>query len=222
MSYKQLVQPNLNQTGVIGGCLAYAREMFGAPGGVTYAWEAWENAKYKYEASDLPTDAAVLMWYSYTVDGKNEGHVTVNVPGKGIYSSPYAKDTSHAVVGSIADVERIYGVTYVGWSEDINGVRVAEPVAPPAPPPAPSTKMPAVGTSIQLVPTQTRTTYKAGTTTVAGHIKVTNDEYVYEVRGYDSKYPGRIIINSTSGGGNGVALALLYTNGSNIGAWKEL
>jgi hypothetical protein len=155
MSYQQLKAPNLSQTGVVGGCLAYAREMFGAPGGVDYAWQAWENAKYKHEASEaLPTDAAVLLWYSY--DG-NEGHVTVNVPGIGIYSSPWQAGTTHAVLASVAQVEQYYTthldggtqpVVYVGWSEDINGVRVAEPVAAPAPAPSGQTiSLPASATA---------------------------------------------------------------------------
>lgn len=134
MSYQQIVQPNLNVAGTVGDCLAYAREMFGAPGGVTWAWQAWENAKYKHSASEaLPTDVDVLLWYSYK---GTEGHVTVNVVGRGIYSSPYQRGTTHAVLASIADVERIYGVVYVGWSEDVNGVRVCEPIAAPTPAPA--------------------------------------------------------------------------------------
>lgn len=130
MSYKQLIQPNLNIVGTVGGCLKYARQMFGAPAGPLYAWEAWENAKYKHEDTNFPTNVAVPLWYSYRT---NEGHVTVEVEGRGIYSAPYAKNTTHAVLGSIADVERIYGVKYVGWSEDINGVRVVEPVTSNSP-----------------------------------------------------------------------------------------
>lgn len=86
---------------------------------------------------------------------------------------------------------------------------------------APS-NMPAVGSKIQLIPKDTRTTFKAGTTTKAGSINVKDNTYVYQVRGYDSKYPGRIIINSASAGGNGVALALYYTDGKLIPGWKRV
>lgn len=89
----------------------------------------------------------------------------------------------------------------------------------PTPPP-PTSGMPAVGSSIQLIPVDTRTTYRAGTTTVAGQIHVKDNSYVYVVRGYDPKYPGRVLINSASAGGNGVALALYYTNGQIIPGWR--
>ncbi len=137
--YKQLVTPNLNTVGKEGYCLAYARSMFAAPGGTNYAWDAWQAAKYKHTDRNLPTDAAVLMYYSYVNNGIKEGHVTVSVPGKGIYSSPVT-GTGHGVYGSIAEIEQHYTthfnggtqpVVYVGWSEDINGLRVAEPQEEP-------------------------------------------------------------------------------------------
>lgn len=82
----------------------------------------------------------------------------------------------------------------------------------------PVLKMPAVGSKIVLN-TVSRTTYKAGTTRVAG--KISNPKnWVYTVRGYDPVYANRVIINTASGGGNGVALALYYTNGKRIEGWK--
>lgn len=81
-------------------------------------------------------------------------------------------------------------------------------------------QMPPVGSKIQLIPVDTRTTFRAGTTTQAGTIHVSDNSFIYTVRGYDSKYPGRIIINSASAGGDGVALALYYTSGALIPGWK--
>lgn len=86
----------------------------------------------------------------------------------------------------------------------------------------PKLDMPAVGSVIQLIPKDTRTTFKAGTTNVAGKIDVKDNTYTYVVRGYDSKYPGRILMNSASAGGNGVALALYYTDGRRIEGWKQV
>lgn len=122
---QQLVQPNLNISGSIGLCLDYARRVFRAPAGNATAWIAWNATQYKHLDQDFP-DVAILQWYSFISGGANLGHVTVNVPGVGIYSSPYERGTTHAVLSSVSEVERIYGVKYVGWSEDINGVRVAE------------------------------------------------------------------------------------------------
>jgi hypothetical protein len=84
----------------------------------------------------------------------------------------------------------------------------------------PVLKMPRVGSIIHLNKGQTRTTFRAKTTKVAGHIRVTDNSFNYQVRGYDPVYGGRILINSKSGGGNGVALALYYTNGKKIDGWK--
>jgi hypothetical protein len=84
----------------------------------------------------------------------------------------------------------------------------------------PVLKMPPVGSTIHLDKGQVRTTFRAKTTKVAGHIRVTDNSFNYQVRGYDPVYGGRILINSKSGGGNGVALALYYTNGKKIDGWK--
>lgn len=101
-------------------------------------------------------------------------------------------------------------------------VGVLRPKSVPATKPVakPKYNMPKVGQKIQLIPKQKRGTFKAGTTKVAGTINVTNNTFIYLVRGYDKKYPNRILINSASAGGNGVALALYYTNGKSIGGWK--
>jgi len=117
----QLVEPNLNTVGTSGWCLAYAQNMFGAPAIEPNAWSAWLNTQYKH-AEGLP-NVAVPCWFD-GADG--EGHVVVYVPSQGFYSSPYNTSTTHAVLSSIAEVERIYGVGYVGWSEDIETLRVAK------------------------------------------------------------------------------------------------
>ena len=90
------------------------------------------------------------------------------------------------------------------------------------PPVASSPNAYLVGKKIQLIPVIDRTTFRAGTTTIAGVIHVINDNYVYTIRGIDAKYPNRVLINSASAGGDGVALALQYTNGVAIPGWKVL
>jgi len=86
----------------------------------------------------------------------------------------------------------------------------------------PAIKMPPVGSKIQLIPKDTRNTYKAGTTKKAGTIRVTDNTFIYTVRGYDPVYGGRILINSASAGGDGVALALFYTNSVRIEGWRQI
>jgi murein DD-endopeptidase MepM/ murein hydrolase activator NlpD len=118
------------------------------------------------------------------------------------------------------------GGTHLHWVMFRKGVRV-DPrkfvtIPSSAPSPPPKFKMPKVGSKIQLIPKDRRGTFVAGTTRVAGTINVTDNTFIYTVRGYDKKYPNRIIINSASAGGNGVALALYYTNGKKIEKWRAI
>jgi len=83
-------------------------------------------------------------------------------------------------------------------------------------------KMPPIWTAIRIKKGQVRTTYYPGSTAKAGTIRATDDTFVYTVRGYDPKYPYRIIINSKSGGGDNIALALYYTNGNLIEGWERV
>jgi hypothetical protein len=113
------------------------------------------------------------------------------------------------------------GGTHLHWIVFRNGKRT-DPLqfvsVPTGPAPIPA-KMPAVGQTINITKGTTRTTFRAGTTTVAGQIVATDTLFNYTVRGYDPRYPNRVLINSKSGGGDGVALALYYTNGEKISGW---
>lgn len=219
---KQLIQPNANIQGQRYLCLSFARRVFNISPKYSTATEAWEKAKHKH-TDNLP-DVAVPVWFRWTgtVDGvrKNWGHVAVWVPGRGVVSSPSVGTANPRWVGSVDAMVKALGndAKYLGWSEDINEVRVAEPTPPPAPSPNPN--MPAVKSRIQLIPVDTRTTWRAGTADEAGKIRVVDNSFIYTVRGYDSKYPYRILINSASAGGNGVGLALYYNNGKLIPGWR--
>lgn len=79
--------------------------------------------------------------------------------------------------------------------------------------PQPS-KMPPVGSRVKF--TVPRTAFVAGTTKVKGTLPAD----VRIVRGYDPAYPNRILVNSASVG-NGVAVALYYTNGTKIDGWTQ-
>lgn len=129
---KPLVKLNLNAIGQIGWCLAYGENLFRTPHLYNTAWEAWTKTRFKHTDPHMP-NAPVPVWFSYFSGGVNYGHVVGWVPGKGFFSSPWQRGTTHAVLGTIAQIERIYGVKYVGWSEDIAGVRVAAPIPKPAP-----------------------------------------------------------------------------------------
>lgn len=123
--YSQLVQPNLSVVGDIGYCLKYADNVAGLSHGEQTAWIAWNNTQFPH-TDPIPTDVDVPCWFSYYLNGVNLGHVVWSIKGTQFYSSPYNKPTGHNVMSSIAEVERLYGVKYVGWSEDISGLIVIQ------------------------------------------------------------------------------------------------
>lgn len=130
MGYTQLKVPNLSVVGQSGDCLIYVREIFEIAAKYANAAVAWAETSFKHPGEQPPTDVAVPIWFSY--EGPTEGHVACSVPGKGIYSVHKGGDV---VVGTIAELEAaIPGTSYLGWSEDLDGVRVCEPSAAPVPP----------------------------------------------------------------------------------------
>ena len=116
----QLVEPNLSVVGTAGECLHYAGMVFGIYSGPNTAWEAWTQTKYPHKDTNFPSNLSFPVWFSWEVDG----HVAIHTPN-GIYTSPLA-GTGHLVYPSISALESAFGVTYVGWSEDIEGKRVIE------------------------------------------------------------------------------------------------
>lgn len=126
---EQLKQPNLNVVGQSGLCLVYVRNIFGIAAKYPTATSGWQNAQYKHTTTP-PTDVSVPVWFSYGTDG----HVAVSVPGKGFYSVSAQGDK---IFSTLAELEAYIKCSYLGWSEDINGVRVVEPVVT-VPTPAPS------------------------------------------------------------------------------------
>jgi len=137
MSYQQLVQPNLDTgTGRVGYCLAKQDDVWGAPHIYPTARAAWDAAQYRHPGEEPPDGVAVLMWWDYlnpANNGNNDGHVASSLGDGTILSSPYKAGTTQAILPSRAELERIYSsngkypLTYLGWSEDIANVRVAQP-----------------------------------------------------------------------------------------------
>lgn len=136
MAYRLLVPIDKGATDDAGMCLRFVQRMFG--GVVPYyyksAWIAWENTIFRHSASEpVPDDVPSVLWFShYGTYGSppeyaNWGHATVHVPGDAIYSSPYGGH-GQVRVGTISEIERAFNCKYVGWSEDVGGLRVIEPV----------------------------------------------------------------------------------------------
>lgn len=143
-AFKSLVSPNLGFRTKAGMCLAMAQGIVGAPVANRSATDAANLTKYRHATRIMPNSIAILWfdhWGAYD-DGLgpyhsnpvgavgNWGHVVVWIPGVGFASStPWLGEYSTPYIyGSIEAVERTFNSSYRFWSEDINGLRVCEPV----------------------------------------------------------------------------------------------
>lgn len=134
-NYTQLVAPRKGTQDGAGWCLRYAQSFFGAPVKHPSAWAAWNATVHKHGPNvPVPGGVAVLLWFShYGTYGSpptygNWGHVAIHVSGDAIYTSP-GSGWGFERWGTIAQIEQRFNCKYVGWSEDINGLRVVAPEA---------------------------------------------------------------------------------------------
>lgn len=147
ISLKALVTVNTSIKDNAGWCLSFARRVFGAPAGYEHATDSWKAAKHRHETREMPNVAVPVYfkWINHIVGdenyGVNQGHVVAWIPGKGFLSSP-GYGYGQQWFDSIVAVEKYFGCTFVGWTEDINGKRIAKS----APKPAPTPTAPAVNT----------------------------------------------------------------------------
>ena len=127
MGYKQLVKPNLNTQDYYGWCMRLVRTAFGAPATAPTATDGADASEYRHSSRTLPKDVSVPVWFTYSEGSWSPGHVVISVPGKGLMSSP---KSGYGVFWykTIEECERAIGGKYRFWSEDINGVRVVQPV----------------------------------------------------------------------------------------------
>lgn len=198
--WKQVKKFNQRKAGTQAGwCLRNVRLGYGIAPKYASAWEDWRRGNRNTGAIPKGVDVPVYFWWG------RYGHIGVKLAdgrfwtdGK-IYSSLWRYRITHPAV------------VYRGWSKEVNDVTVIKYETP-------KYKMPKVGSKITLNKVS-RSTFKKGTKTIAGVIRNPKN-WVYTVRGYDPRYPNRVIINTASGGGNGVALALYYFNGKRIEGWK--
>lgn len=129
MLWRQVVTPNLNVTAVLGRCLEYVQNAYGLRWTGSFALDGWNKNHSNHADRDIPQGVYVPVWFDGYWTGIRYGHVVIYKDGV-CYSSPWSAVSAaagrHDTLGSIADVERIYRMTYLGWSEDMNGQRVIE------------------------------------------------------------------------------------------------
>lgn len=122
--WEQAKKPNLNVKTSLGMCLKYVQDAYGSGWAGSYALQGWNDlVKFKHRDRNIPSGVYVPIWFEGYWNGVNYGHVAIYKDGI-VYSSPYTNKTTHDQLGNIATVERIYGMKYIGWSEDIGGTRV--------------------------------------------------------------------------------------------------
>lgn len=148
MTWQALVPPRKDTVDLPGMCLRFSQTFFGAPVAYPDAWTAWQNQQYRHDASEPLPNVPVLLWFEHwgtygdPPTYKNWGHVAPYVPGDAIYSSPATWNAgwSQSRFETIADLERALNCRYVGWSEDLNGLRIAQKVGE-TPKPTPTIKV---------------------------------------------------------------------------------
>lgn len=124
----QLVTPNPNIPCIPGWCLQYVRQAFGAPVVEPTATAGWNNAKFKHRDWNFPAGMWVPVWFELATEPA--GHVALLAPNGAVYSttSPFSNlPTIHPNMAHLIAAYAPYNpLTYLGWSEDISGVRVVQ------------------------------------------------------------------------------------------------
>jgi hypothetical protein len=139
MAWQQDVNPRIVSDNA-GLCLRFVQSVYDAPVKYASAWDAWRATSLKHESRDLPP-VSIPVWFShYATYGTpptyaNWGHVVAWFPERGQFLSSPGQGYGHEWLDSIEAVERRFQSTFVGWSEDINGLQVASYTNDPQPKP---------------------------------------------------------------------------------------
>lgn len=131
--FTQLVEPNYYIESGSGYSLAHVQNMYGAPMKHFTSWEAWQATEFKHINEPFP-DVKVPVWFfsNIFIDGnyRNIGHTLIWDPDKQMLIGPpksgYGKQWYNL---ENVETTRATGsrTILVGWSEDINGLRVVAP-----------------------------------------------------------------------------------------------
>jgi hypothetical protein len=115
---------NVHSWHPIGMCQQFTRSAFGVPAYYGSAALAWRMAAHRHPGR--PSAAPANVPGFFTGGSRGFGHAVVML-GRGLCRStdwPHAYSVSTA---RVIDIERVWGLHYVGWTEDINRVQVYIP-----------------------------------------------------------------------------------------------
>lgn len=124
----QITNPSQDWTRM---CLKFVRSCYGIPAKYADAGKAWDNAKMRHRNADpfaAPRGAPVFFETPGTAD-----HIVLGL-GKGLCLTNDWSAPGKISVARIADIATHWRAPLLGWSEDLNGVVVFKPPAPPAKP----------------------------------------------------------------------------------------
>lgn len=102
-----------------GWCHAAVREGFGIPAAVGYgsATQAWEKAERRHKNRTFPKAAVPLF---FKLAGEPSGHVVVRLTNGKVVTT--GLNSTHMTFSSLeALLKRWPSLTYLGWTEDLNG-----------------------------------------------------------------------------------------------------
>lgn len=123
-------------TNVPGTCYLWTRTMAGSAAvgdvdrdGDADAVDGWKATKHRHPGDRNPPAGVPVFWSG----GRNGyGHASVSLGGGKIRSTD-ADGSGRVATVDLAWPERTWGLTYLGWAEDLNGEIIPAP-APPKPP----------------------------------------------------------------------------------------
>lgn len=129
MAYTQVITPNPDVSCTPGYCLKYVQETFGIGPVYPTATAAFNASSSKHRDQDFPAGCWVPVWFSLQYEPA--GHVALRAPDGSIYSSSHPTSTTPTHHASLAGLITYYAkanpLTYLGWTEDVEGVLVVGP-----------------------------------------------------------------------------------------------
>jgi hypothetical protein len=134
MTYAQLLTPNPDIPCQPGWCLQYVRQTFGTiPPVHGTALQAWDASGTQHADRVYPGGCYVPVFF--TLADNAAGHVALLCPDDTVYSTSDLGTTPHHH-NSLDDLIAYYAfyghpLTYLGWTEDLEGVSIVVDVALP-------------------------------------------------------------------------------------------
>jgi hypothetical protein len=109
-----------------GWCLAYVNEAFGVPKVYPTAMASWLASPTQHRDMNFPRGVWVPLWFSLATEPA--GHVALLAPDGAVWSTTHPTAHTPTRHPDLADLFRAYSrynpLTYLGWTEDVEGTRV--------------------------------------------------------------------------------------------------